>query len=112
MPVRRTIHSESTPMRSAIAPLVTTRSGSLWPRPTTRAVRAGASRPFSRCASTTIAGMHDLGRRLHLRAGDDPLGQAREHLAGPDLDEPRGAGVVQRGVGLAPADRADERARE
>src|SRR5829696_1547241 len=114
MPVRRTIQSESTPMRSAISALPTTRSGSLCPRPMIRAVRSGV-RPFNVWSSAVrISGMDPpvLGGGLDLRAGDDPLGQAREHLAGTDLDEALRAGVMQRGEGLAPADGADERVGE
>src|SRR5215217_3386908 len=109
MPVRRTIQSESTPMRSAISALATTRSGSLCPRPMIRAMRSGV-RPFKACSSAvSVSGMDELlGGRLDLRAGEDPLGQAREHLPGTDLDEALRAGVVQRGEGLAPADGADE----
>ena len=50
-----------------------------------------------------------LRGRLDLGAGDDPLGEAREHLARAGLDEALRAGVVQRGERLAPADGADER---
>src|SRR5918994_2778886 len=113
MPVRRTIHSESTPMPSAISALATTRSGSLWPRPMIRAVRSGI-RPANACSSAVrVSGIDELlGGRLDLGARDDPLGEAREHLAGPDLDEALGAGVVQSGEGLPPADGADERCRQ
>src|SRR5215211_4854714 len=120
MPVRRTIHSESTPIRSAIGPLETTRSGSLWPRPTMRAVRAGATRPSSSLVVSvvTVSGMDGprfvrrigagLRRSLDLGAGDDPLREPRQHLARPDLDEAPRAGVVHRGEGLTPADGADQ----
>src|SRR3954464_2623097 len=114
MPVRRVIHSESTPIRSAIGPFGTTRSGSLWPRPSTRAVRSSVPRGLR----AVVAGEVRLGmdglltRRLDLRARDDPLGQPREHLARADLDEPLGAGRVQRAEGLTPADGPDERLRE
>src|SRR5215203_3111295 len=109
MPVRRTIQSESTPMRSAISALATTRSGSLCPRPMIRAMRSGV-RPFRVCSSAVnVSGMDEVLRgRLDRRAGDDPLGEAREHLARADLDEALRAGVVQRGEGLAPADGADQ----
>src|SRR5215207_2215597 len=113
MPVRRVIQSESTPIRSAIGPLVTTRSGSLWPRPTTRAVRGGAKRPlmvFSVVAS--VSGMDALLRSLDLRPGHDPLRKPRQDLAGADLDEAGRAGIVDGGKGLAPEDGPDQRARE
>src|SRR5215204_211258 len=113
MPVRRTIHSESTPMRSAISPLPTTRSGSLWPRPMMLALRNGTRPDDAGCSAVSASGIDELlGGRLDLRAGKDPLGQAREHLAGTDLDEALRAGVMQRGEGLAPADGADERVGE
>src|SRR5215207_432426 len=116
MPVRRAIQSASTPMRSAIGPFGTTRSGSLWPRPTTRAVRGGAMRPltFAAFSVASDSGMDGapLVRSLDLRSVDDPLAQPGQHLAGADLDEARGAGVVQSGERLAPADRADQRARQ
>src|SRR3954466_15318760 len=103
MPVRRVIHSESTPIRSAIGPFGTTRSGSLWPRPSTRAVRSSVPCGLRAVVAVEVRlGMDGLIRRLDLRAGDDPLGQPREHLAGADLDEPLGAGRVQRGERLAP----------
>src|SRR5829696_9433654 len=111
MPVRRTIQSESTPMRSAISALATTRSGILCPRPMMRAVRNGL-RPVDACSpavSVPASSIDELlGGGLDLRAGDDPLGQAREHLAGTDLEEALRAGVMQGGEGLAPADGADE----
>src|ERR671917_1868815 len=104
MPVRRRIQSESTPIRSAIGPLGTTRSGSRWPSPTIRAVRAGANRGSrdSTAWAASDSGMDGapLGRRLDLRAGDDALGQPREDLPRADLDEARGAGLVQRGERL------------
>src|SRR3954451_21824641 len=53
--------------------------------------------------------MDDLRGGLHLRAGHDALAEAREHLAGPDLDEPLRSGVAERGERLPPADGADER---
>src|SRR4051794_32635772 len=114
MPVRRVIHSLSTPMRSAIGPFGTTRSGSLWPRPTTRAVRGGAGRVVSAAARGVVAvsgiGCRELlGRRLDLGPCDDALGEAGEHLARPDLDEARGAGLVQGSECLPPADGTDER---
>src|SRR5215218_10934246 len=113
MPVRRMIQSESTPMRSAIGPFGTTRSGSLWPRPTTRAVRSGARRPFIVFSvASVVSGMDALRGGLDLRAGHDPLGEPGQHLAGADLDEARRAGVVHGGERLAPADGADQRARE
>src|SRR5690242_7516509 len=123
MPVRRVIHSESTPIRSAIGPFGTTRSGSLWPRPSTRAVRSSVPRglravvavevrlgmdPASAGGLGIAAGNIDAGlvtglasrRRLHPRARDDPLGQPREHLARADLDEALGARLMQRAEGL------------
>src|SRR5215213_8691791 len=110
MPVRRTIHSESTPMRSAISPFATTRSGSLWPRPMMRAVRSGRRPVTASCSARSVSGIDELlGGRLDLGAGDDPLGEAREHLARPHLDEALRAGRMQRGERLAPADGADER---
>src|SRR4029079_242542 len=110
MPVRRTIQSESTPMPSAISALPTTRSGSLWPRPMIRAVRMGMRQLVVCSSAVSVSGIHELlGGRLDLRAGDDPLGEAREHLAGTGLDEALRAGVVQRRERLAPADGADER---
>src|SRR5829696_8814361 len=132
MPVRRVIQSESTPIRSAIGPFGTTWSGSLWPRAITRAVRGGATRPLSGLTDSWVkgSGMKGVGvlgggrggsgcrrgvvlrRGLHLRSRDDPLGEPRQHLAGANLDEALGARVVQRREGLAPADRADQRARE
>src|SRR6188472_780131 len=99
MPVRRTIQSESTPIRSAIGPFGITRSGSLWPRPMMRAVRAGAvfpPRPLTVVVAVSGIDRH-LARRLDLGTGDDPLGEPREHLARADLDEAGGAGVVQGG---------------
>src|SRR5215207_8155424 len=113
MPVRRTIQSESTPIRSAISALPTTRSGSLWPRPTMRAVRSSVRAAIVCSPAVSVSGIDELlGGRLDLRAGDDPLGQAREHLAGTDLDEALRAAVVQCRERLAPADGADEGGRE
>src|SRR5687768_5694427 len=104
MPVRRTIQSESTPMRSAISVLATTRSGSLWPRPMMRAVRMGARQPDACSSAVSVSGIDEvLGGCLDLGARDDPLGEAREHLAGTGLDVALGAGLVQRGERLAPA---------
>src|SRR5690242_20448010 len=112
MPVRRTIHSESTPMRSAIGPFGTTRSGSLWPSPSTRAVRSSVPRGLRAVVAVEVRlGMDGFARRLDPRARHDPLGQPCKHLARADLDEAPGAGLVQRREGLPPADRADERLR-
>src|SRR5215210_6719736 len=108
MPVRRVIQSESTPMRSAIGPFGTTRSGSLWPSPTTRAVRAGAKRPLMSMGASARSGLGmncslweggrisggsglGLDGRLDLRPGDDPLREACQDLARADLDEAGGA---------------------
>src|SRR5215213_8230952 len=108
------IQSPSTPMRSAIGPFGTTRSGSLWPRPTMRAVRTGAVRwPLAVSGVVAVSGIdRDLARRLDLGAGDDALRQPGEHLARADLDEAGRAGLVDGGERLAPADGADQRAAE
>src|SRR4051794_38619761 len=97
MPVRLMIQASSTPMRSAIGPFGTTSGGTWCPRPRMREVRAGARmlplRVASRAMVASSAGsealrMGELLRgRLHLAVGQDALAEAREHLAGPDLDE-------------------------
>src|SRR3954471_9775385 len=122
MPVRLTIQASSTPRRSAIGPLGTTSGGTWWPSPRIVAVRGGATvRPLWRASRATAARsggsvalrMRDLHvDRFDLGAGDDPLAEARQHLAGADLDEAAGAGLVQRGERLAPADRVRQRGGE
>src|SRR4051794_10944575 len=119
MPVRLTIQASSTPRRSAIGPLGTTSAGTWWPSPRIVAVRGGATaRPLWRASRATAARsggsvalrMRDLRlERLDLGAGDDPLAEAREHLARPDLDEAPRAGLVQRRERLAPADGVRQR---
>src|SRR5919108_5074726 len=123
MPVRLTIQASSTPIRSAIGPFGTTSGGTWWPRPTIRAVRAGAAlRAPVRVASRAIVARSAgsvalrmgelLGGGLDGAVGQDPLAEAGEHLARPDLDEPAAAGLVQREHGLAPAHRPRERGGE
>src|SRR4051812_9725610 len=104
MPVRRGVPSEATPVPPPDGPVGTTRSGSLWPRPITRAVRSSVPRGLRAVVAVEVRlGMDGLlTRRLDLRARDDPLGQPREHLARADLDEPLRAGRVQRAEGLTP----------
>src|SRR5215216_2046913 len=119
MPVRLTIHASSTPMRSAIGPFGTTSGGTWWPRPRTRAVRAGArmlplrvaSRAMvARSAGSVVLRMGELlGRGFDGAVGEDALAQAGEHRAGTDLDEPARAGLVQGEHGLAPAHGPRER---
>src|SRR4051794_4129434 len=109
MPVRRVIHSESTPMRWAIGPFGTTRSGSRWPRPSTRAVRSSVPRGLRAVVRVEVKlDMDGLLRGLDLRAGHDALGQPGEDLAGAHLDEALRARRVQRGERLTPADWTDQ----
>src|SRR5215216_5812703 len=124
MPVRLTIHASSTPMRSAIGPFGTTSGGTWWPSPRIRAVRAGVRMLPLRVASraivarsggravlrivppTTCAHRDRLAgdvRRLDGAVLEDPLAEAREHLARPDLDEAARPCLVHRDDGLAPA---------
>src|SRR5215218_10463156 len=107
MPVRLTIHASSTPMRSAIGPFGTTSAGTWWPRPMTRAVRAGASPSPLRVASRAIVASSggSAALRMGRLRGEDALVQAGEDLARPGLDEVGGAGGAQGEHGLAPADR-------
>src|SRR3954470_14009438 len=110
MPVRLTIQASSTPRRSAIGPFGPTSAGTWWPSPRIVAVRGGATaRPLWRASRATAARsggsvalrMRDLQvDALRLRAGDDPLAQPREHLAGANLDEAPRAGLVHRGERL------------
>src|SRR5829696_9203604 len=122
-PVRLTIQASSTPKRPASAELGTTSAGLKWPRPTMLAVRWGAKAEPVRVASRAIVrrsgGSVALcirglqARGLHAWAvGEDPLAEARQHLAGADLDEPGHAGGVQREHRLPPADRGGQRGGE
>src|SRR3954451_5433349 len=104
MPVRRRNQLSSMPKRSAISRLVTTRSGSAWPRPRMLAVRsagrAGVARNMG-CSSKDA-----------LPVAADALLELRQHGAGARLDEALDAGVEQRVDGGAPAHRPHERAGE
>src|SRR5680860_969924 len=111
-PVRLTIQASSTPSRGASSEFGTTSAGTQWPRPVIEAVRGGATGAPLRVASRAIARrsggsvalrMGEL-RGLDLAAvGEDPLPEAGEHLAGPDLDVAAHARGVQREHRLAPA---------
>src|ERR1700748_3125558 len=82
------------------------------------AVRGGAARRPVRAASRAIwwssGGSVALGMDESFSWGverdalEDPLAHPGEHLAGPDLDEARGAGLVHGDHGLPPAHGADE----
>src|SRR5918995_4749128 len=119
MPVRFWIQASSTPMRGAMSAFGTTSGGTWWPRPTIRAVRAGASWEPLRVASRAIVARSPgssalrmgqlLGRGLDGAVWQDPLAEAGEHLAGADLDEAAAAGLVEGVHGLAPAHRPGER---
>src|SRR3954451_929815 len=78
-----------------------------------RAVRGGAVRPSMVAASVArdsgMDFMLGVGGCLDIGARNDALGEPGEDLAGPDLDESLGTGVVERKERLAPPDRADER---
>src|SRR5215208_3967561 len=122
-PVRLTIQASSTPSRPASAEFGTTSAGLKWPRPTMLAVRCGAKVEPLRVASRAIVrrsgGSVALcigglqARGLDARAvGKDPLAEACEHLARPDLDESGRARRVQCEHRLAPADRAGQRCGE
>ena len=104
-PVRLTIQASSTPRRPASAEFGTTSAGLQWPRPMMLAVRCGANVEPLRVASRAIVrrsggsvalcigGLQAGG--LDLRAvGEDALAEAREHLAGADLDVAGAAGLL------------------
>src|SRR3954463_5320545 len=119
--VRLTIQASSTPIRPAIAEFGTTSAGIQWPSPEMVAVRCGFGVTPSRVASRAIEArsggsvalrMGQL-RGLDLAAGrEDPLAEAREHLARADLDVAGHAGVMQREHRLAPVDGAGQRGGE
>src|SRR5256885_2349067 len=110
-PVRFTIQASSTPRRSAIGPLATTRSGTAIP---TDAIAAppetGLARPGRRSSPVASSGTGGLqvGKRQRLDLGKRPPDKTLQHLARPDLDEALGTEIAEGRHRLAPADGANQ----
>src|SRR3954453_13668423 len=102
MPVRTSIHSSSTPRRSAMGAFSTTVAGTASAAEPTAAPRS--SRP-ARSGARLGASSRTCGllQRSRVGAVDDAANQAGEHLAWADLDEALLAGALHRQHGLAPA---------
>src|SRR3954454_18327881 len=110
-PVRDSIHCAVTPRRSAIDSLETTASGSAAPTPSTAAPRSagGAGAATGARSRSDMGGLRERhGLDVRQRLSDEP----GEHLARPDLHEPRGSGGLQREQHVGPAHRRRERVDE